>query len=68
MDNRVPRTRLVGYTAAEYDALLVVWKEKVRHDLVRPTTVIQGTRPERMVRTCVEIKILRTARSTRYTV
>ena len=27
------------------------WKEKVRHDLVRPTTVIQGTRPERMVRT-----------------
>ena len=42
---------LVGYTAAEYDALLVVWKEKVRHDLVRPTTVIQGTRPERMVRT-----------------
>ena len=26
---------------AEYDATLQAWREKVRHDLVRPTTVIK---------------------------
>lgn len=31
----------VVYTASEYDAVILAWKEKVRHDLVRPTTVIQ---------------------------
>jgi len=31
----------VGYSAAEYDSVLMAWKEKVRHDLVRTTTVIQ---------------------------
>lgn len=30
-----------GLDLVEYDALLNAWKEKRRHDLVRPTTVIQ---------------------------
>jgi len=30
-----------GIGAAEYDAVLHAWREKVHHDLVRPTTVIQ---------------------------
>lgn len=30
-----------GLTASEYDSILVAWKEKVAHDLVRPTTWIQ---------------------------
>ena len=30
-----------GLSSAEYDAILLSWREKVRHDLVRPTTVIQ---------------------------
>jgi len=29
------------YTASEFDAVILAWKEKVRHNLVRPTTVIQ---------------------------
>uniref|UniRef100_A0A7S2GXC0 Vanadium-dependent haloperoxidase NapH1-like second helical-bundle domain-containing protein n=1 Tax=Helicotheca tamesis TaxID=374047 RepID=A0A7S2GXC0_9STRA len=32
------------YMASEYDAVILAWKEKVRHDLVRPTTVIQQRR------------------------
>ena len=32
---------VVGLTASEYDAILLAWREKVRHDLVRPTTWIQ---------------------------
>lgn len=32
---------VVGLTASEYDAILVAWKEKVRQDLVRPTTWIR---------------------------
>lgn len=31
----------LGYTAAEYDAVLLAWKAKVETDLVRPTTWIQ---------------------------
>ena len=34
----------MSYVAAEYDAVILSWKEKVRHDLVRPTTVIQQRR------------------------
>mmetsp|Transcript_3099 Transcript_3099/g.6823 ORF Transcript_3099/g.6823 Transcript_3099/m.6823 type:complete len:548 (+) Transcript_3099:302-1945(+) len=30
-----------GIDAGEYDGLLVTWREKVDHDLVRPTTVIR---------------------------
>lgn len=30
-----------GISTVEYDATLASWREKVRHDLVRPTTVIQ---------------------------
>jgi len=32
---------LVGYTNTEYDATVVVWKEKRAHDLIRPTSWIQ---------------------------
>ena len=32
---------LVGTTAASYDSVILAWKEKVEHDLVRPTTWIQ---------------------------
>jgi VIT1/CCC1 family predicted Fe2+/Mn2+ transporter len=30
-----------GYTAAEYDVVLLAWKEKARHDLIRPTSLVQ---------------------------
>jgi len=32
---------LVGMSTAEHDGLVQAWKEKVAHDLVRPTTVIK---------------------------
>ena len=32
---------LNGYLAAEYDSIVISWKEKVRHDLIRPTSVIK---------------------------
>lgn len=32
---------VVGLTASEYDATLLAWREKVHHDLIRPTTWIQ---------------------------
>ena len=31
-----------GYTSSELDVLLLAWKEKVRHDLIRPTSVVQA--------------------------
>lgn len=31
-----------GYTSSEHDVVLLAWKEKVRHDLVRPTSVVQA--------------------------
>ena len=31
----------MGYTAAQYDAMVSAWKEKRRWDRVRPTTVIK---------------------------
>ena len=31
---------LLGISSAEHDAVLAAWREKVRYDLVRPTTVI----------------------------
>jgi hypothetical protein len=33
-----------GYTATELDAVIISWKEKVRHDLVRPPTIIKKWR------------------------
>lgn len=30
-----------GLTAAEYDSIIIAWKEKVEYSLVRPTTVIK---------------------------
>ena len=32
----------LGYASAEHDVVLLAWKEKVRHDLVRPTSVVQA--------------------------
>ena len=32
---------LNGYLASEYDSIVISWKEKVRYDLIRPTTVIK---------------------------
>jgi len=32
---------VVGLTASEYDSILLAWKEKVHHNLIRPTTWIQ---------------------------
>lgn len=29
----------LGYTAAEFDAVIMAWKEKVNYDMVRPTSV-----------------------------
>jgi len=29
-------------TAADYDAVVIAWKEKVRYDMIRPTTVIKS--------------------------
>jgi len=43
---------LVGFTAAEYDAALIAWKEKVVHNRVRVTTVLQsGPRVDDLVTT-----------------
>lgn len=43
---------LVGYTAGELDSTIVVWNEKVKHSLVRPTTVIRdGPRKDEEVLT-----------------
>merc|ERR1719336_2823683 len=40
---------LLGLSAAEEDALVQVWREKVRHDSIRPTTVIQSWGDEEVV-------------------
>ena len=40
-----------SYTSAEHDATVVAWKEKVRHDLVRPTTFIQRTKESDTINT-----------------
>lgn len=31
-----------GYTSSEHDAVLLAWKEKIRHNRVRPTSVVQA--------------------------
>uniref|UniRef100_A0A7S1ZRM1 Vanadium-dependent haloperoxidase NapH1-like second helical-bundle domain-containing protein n=1 Tax=Trieres chinensis TaxID=1514140 RepID=A0A7S1ZRM1_TRICV len=31
----------VGYTTIEHDSVVLAWREKVEHDLIRPTTVVQ---------------------------
>jgi hypothetical protein len=30
-----------GYTSAEHDTVVLAWKEKIRHDLVRPTSLVR---------------------------
>lgn len=41
----LPLERLVhfvlGYTSSELDAVIIAWKEKIRYDLIRPTSVIK---------------------------
>ena len=44
----------VGYTSGDYDATILAWKEKVKHDLVRPTTWIQDQMPETEFQTWVK--------------
>jgi len=33
---------IMGYTAVEHDAVAVTWKEKVRHDRIRPTSRVRN--------------------------
>jgi hypothetical protein len=35
-----------GYTSSEHDVVLLAWKEKVRHDLIRPTSIVRALRDE----------------------
>ncbi len=42
---------IVGLTAVEYDAVLLAWKEKVKHNLVRPTTWIKENIGDEMITT-----------------
>jgi len=35
---------VTGFTATEYDAVIIAWKEKVSFDLIRPTSVIKRWR------------------------
>jgi len=32
----------LGFTSAEHDVVLLAWKEKIRHDLIRPTSLVQA--------------------------
>ena len=41
----------VGFTAVEHDAILLTWREKRRHDLARPPTLIRRLGPTRMLDT-----------------
>lgn len=36
--------QFMGEMMSQYDALLVAWKEKLRHDLARPRTILQNVR------------------------
>lgn len=36
---------LLGVSTATYDSIIVVWKEKIRYNLIRPTTYIQKYMP-----------------------
>jgi len=40
---------VLGFTMAEHDATLNAWREKVRHDLIRPTSVSHYLIPEKNV-------------------
>jgi len=40
---------IVGFTTAEHDATLNAWREKVSHDLIRPTSVSHYLVPEKNV-------------------
>jgi len=39
----------LGFTMAEHDAVVNAWREKVRHDLIRPTSVSHYLVPEKNV-------------------
>lgn len=38
----------VGYTTVEHDAVILSWREKVKHDLIRPTSVVQDLQQKRI--------------------
>lgn len=42
---------VVGLGSGDFDAMLLAWKEKVKHDLVRPTTFIQNEMGEKTIKT-----------------
>ena len=42
---------VVGVGAGDFDAMLLAWKEKVKHDLVRPTTFIQNRMGDKTIKT-----------------
>lgn len=41
----------LGFTAVEHDAILLTWREKRRHDLVRPPTLIRRLGPAQILDT-----------------
>lgn len=41
---------LHGYLASESDAVIIVWKEKVKYELVRPTTIIKKLSTDLIIR------------------
>lgn len=43
-------TLALAETVAQHDALIVAWKEKIRHDLVRPVTIIRKLKSGQKVR------------------
>jgi len=32
----------LGFTSAEHDVMLLAWKENIRHDLIRPTSLVHA--------------------------
>lgn len=39
----------IGYSSAEYDSVVLAWREKIKHDLIRPTTVVQAKGDETII-------------------
>lgn len=42
---------IVGYTAGEYDSVVIAWKEKRKWDRVRPTTIIKARGEDEIIET-----------------
>jgi hypothetical protein len=46
-------SNLLAESIAQHDAILLAWKEKTRHDLVRPPAIIRRLRAGKMVKAFV---------------